>query len=53
VRQVIGPAATVIGTEHYQAKLVLTCGGGNNYCSGDFPKFGNKAAEHHAHVVPY
>ena len=41
VREVIGPAATVIGTAHYQAELVLPCPGGNN-CSGDFPKPGNK-----------
>jgi hypothetical protein len=40
VREVIGPAATVIATDHYQAELTLNCTG--NICFGFFPKPGNK-----------
>jgi hypothetical protein len=39
VREVIGPAATVIRTQHYQAEIDLTCIGN---CSGNFPSPGSK-----------
>jgi hypothetical protein len=40
VREVIGPAATVIATEHYQAEMEMSCAG--DACVGSFPKPGNK-----------
>lgn len=36
--EMIGPAAVVISTVHYQAAITLTCGGNN--CGGDFTKPG-------------
>jgi len=35
--EVISPQATVVSTAHYQAHLLLTCGGGSA-CYGQFPK---------------
>lgn len=42
----IGPAAAVLSTVHYQAKIVLTCFGSN--CFGNFPKPG---ANHRINVT--
>jgi len=40
VREVIAPAATVIATRHYQARLALSCFDLN--CNGEFPSAGQK-----------
>jgi hypothetical protein len=40
VREVVGPAATVVATAHYQAEITLSCS--SDTCSGGFPKPGNK-----------
>src|SRR5437016_6023722 len=40
VTEMVGPAATITSTVHYQAQLNLACGGLT--CTGDFPKPGAK-----------
>jgi len=42
VTEMVGLAATITSTLHYQAELNLTCGGtgGAQRCAGDFPKPG-------------
>jgi hypothetical protein len=42
VTEMVGLAATITSTLHYQAQLDLTCGGtgGAQRCAGDFPKPG-------------
>jgi hypothetical protein len=51
VREVIGPSATVIATEHYQAELTLSCG--LDVCSGSFPKPGNKHRQNITRISCY